>query len=232
MKTHQNWFKLVHKDKVNIPRNSRRVLILYFCATKFMDKKDLLINRLRALTETQLGHGCHTPGDFDKLIIRIEKKTGEKISQSTLKRLWGYVTYPHSPSTTVLSVLARFNGFSDWAKFCQLQDTPDETAPMDDDSDFLTPDTASAMLTGEQVRLEWGRVKSCTIEKIGTDMFKVISSTNIKLQAGDILVSPFFSIGKSFYASTVLHNGHKAGTYVAARNKGIDNIISITSIDD
>ncbi|MDE6174087.1 MAG: hypothetical protein K2F88_00790, partial [Duncaniella sp.] len=75
-------------------------------------------------------------------------------------------------------------------------------------------------------------VKSCTIEKIGTDMFKVISSTNIKLQAGDILVSPFFSVGKSFYASTVLHNGHKAGTYVAARSKGIDKIISITSIDD
>ncbi|MDE7147270.1 MAG: hypothetical protein K2O20_02650 [Duncaniella sp.] len=199
-----------------------------------MDKKDNLINHLKQLTEAQLGHGCHTPGDFDKLIIRIEKKTGEKISQSTLKRLWGYVAYPHSPSSNVLSILARFNGFSDWSSFCKTSAGHVENPVAESDSDFLTPDATAtaAMNIGDRVRIEWGRVKSCTIEKIGTETFIVVSSTNIKLRAGDIVISPLFSLGKPFYAASICRDGHSAGAYVSAREKGIDSIIRITTGED
>lgn len=197
-----------------------------------MDKNEQLIKNLLAMTEIQLGHGCNTTSDFDKLLIRIEKKTGEKISSSTLKRLWGYVSYPHTPSTTVLSILARFNGFCDWSNFCKSQNAPQQGDAPVSDSGFLAHDAASAMLPGEQIRIEWGGAKSCTIEKIGVDLFKVINSTNIKLQAADIVVSPYFEIGKAFYVSGVIRDGHKEGAYIAARNKGIENIVRLTSTDD
>lgn len=197
-----------------------------------MDNKELLINSLRVMTEKQLGHGCHTTSDFNKLLIRIEKKTGEKISQSTLKRLWGYVSYPHTPSVTVLSILARFNGFCDWEHFCRVQSSSDDDSTTAGDSDFLNQDIASSMHPGEQVLIEWGRGKSCMIEKIGADLFKVMDAVNIKLQPGDIIVSPFFGLGKSFYVSAVLRGGRKEGAYIAARNSGVRNIVRVTSTDD
>jgi hypothetical protein len=57
--------------------------------------------------------------DFEKLSADIEAKTHIVLSVTTLKRIWGKVKYPHSPTVTTLNTLAQFLDYADWRAFKQ-----------------------------------------------------------------------------------------------------------------
>ena len=52
------------------------------------------LNYLLAEVEKRYGRRLSTSADFEALSVVVEHESGELISASTLKRLWGYVTYP------------------------------------------------------------------------------------------------------------------------------------------
>ncbi|TWV93279.1 hypothetical protein [Chitinophaga pinensis] len=55
-----------------------------------------------------------TTYDFEKLSESIQEATGVVLSVTTLKRLWGKLSYTNTPATTTLNTLARYAGFDDW----------------------------------------------------------------------------------------------------------------------
>ena len=73
-----------------------------------------------SLIEEMLGWGNPsgwTHQDFVILSERILEKTGDMISATTLKRIWGRVTYKSQPSAHSLNTLARFLEFPSWREF-------------------------------------------------------------------------------------------------------------------
>lgn len=77
--------------------------------------------RLKVLIEKQLEWGeieHWRSYDFEKLSGKIQEKTGVVLSISTLKRVFGKVSYESSPSVTTLNTLSQFVGFEDWRVFC------------------------------------------------------------------------------------------------------------------
>lgn len=66
--------------------------------------------------------------DFEKLSDLIAAETGVQLSVSTLKRIWGKVSYKNAPSLTTLHALARYLGYADWRAY-QQQFRPPVTAP-------------------------------------------------------------------------------------------------------
>ena len=56
--------------------------------------------------------------DFENLAERIFDKTSTRLSVSTLKRIWGRVSYSHFPNSASLTALAVFAGYEDWRGFC------------------------------------------------------------------------------------------------------------------
>ena len=72
--------------------------------------------------EAQLNWGSSSQWsnyDFEKLADLIASKTGVQLSVSTLKRIWGKVSYKNAPSLTTLHTLARFLGYADWRAWQQ-----------------------------------------------------------------------------------------------------------------
>jgi hypothetical protein len=57
--------------------------------------------------------------DFEKLSINICEATGVSLSISTLKRVFGKVSYTNLPSVHTLNTLVRFVGYEDWTTFRQ-----------------------------------------------------------------------------------------------------------------
>ena len=57
--------------------------------------------------------------DFEKLSDLIAAETGVQLSISTLKRIWGKVSYKNTPSLTTLHALARYLGHPDWRAYQQ-----------------------------------------------------------------------------------------------------------------
>ncbi|WP_211345694.1 hypothetical protein [Paraflavitalea soli] len=72
--------------------------------------------------ETRLNWGSAVDwgnADFEKLADLIATKTGVQLSVSTLKRIWGKVSYTNAPSLTTLDTLARFLDHANWRAYQQ-----------------------------------------------------------------------------------------------------------------
>lgn len=101
-----------------------------------MDKTTSRILQLREAIEKQTKLYPATPKDFDCLAADIWEQTHERVSVSTLKRVWGYVDSDSTPRITTLSVLARYIGYGSWRDFCNQLDNQEER-------DGVTADVAS-----------------------------------------------------------------------------------------
>ncbi len=79
--------------------------------------------------EEQLAWGASdtwTGSDFEKLSDLLFEKTGQSLSVSTLKRLWGRTSQSVQPSVTTLNILAQFTGAESWRAFDTLEERGDE----------------------------------------------------------------------------------------------------------
>jgi hypothetical protein len=84
------------------------------------NKEDFYIRQCMELIEARWQRGPSTEWksyDFEKLSDEIFEVTGISLSISTLKRLFGKVTYHNLPTVSTLNTLARFVGFEDWTAF-------------------------------------------------------------------------------------------------------------------
>lgn len=75
------------------------------------EKLDYKRRSLCEAVEKTINLKMRTPKDFDYLREQIYQKLSVLISQTTLKRIWGYITVESTPRDSSLTVLAQFAGF-------------------------------------------------------------------------------------------------------------------------
>ena len=75
------------------------------------------LGRLKEEVELLVGRKIRSPKDFDFLARQILGYINEKISVSTLKRMWGYVASESKPSLFNLDLLSCMVGYPDWNAF-------------------------------------------------------------------------------------------------------------------
>lgn len=192
-----------------------------------MEDKSYEINRLIENIEIKLERKLNTPTDFDFLSSAIKGSINESVSTSTLKRLWGYVTYPHIPSITVLSILSRFLGYKDYEDFClSLKDN--QTA----DSSFLSNKQikVSTLHEGDGIELTWKPDRYCRLVYLGKGRFKILSQRNSKLRAGDTFQTDFFCLGHPLYMIDLHRQEEVLPNYIAGKQKGIMSLRLLKSL--
>jgi len=89
------------------------------------------IDKLLRMIEQKLDWGdsaAWQSRDFENLQQLILDETGVSLSASTLRRVWGRVTYNSLPSTTTLDTLARFAGTANWRQFVKEHTDHNNTA--------------------------------------------------------------------------------------------------------
>ena len=91
-----------------------------------MNQQDNNILLLREAIEKKAGRKMHTPKDFDFLSESIFETLHQKVSATTLKRLWGYLQESSVPRVSTLDLLAQYVGYADWNSFCQQDEKPIE----------------------------------------------------------------------------------------------------------
>lgn len=87
--------------------------------------QDFHLERCKQRIEEQLGWGpaaSWDAQDFEELSVRMHDKTGQVISATTLKRIWGRVAYESKPSRHSLDALARFIDYDSWRDFATTND--------------------------------------------------------------------------------------------------------------
>ena len=74
---------------------------------------------LKKEVERVVGHQLKEARDFEELSLQLLKGTRERLSPTTLKRLWGYLKHEEVQTRQhTLDVLARFVGYKCYDDFC------------------------------------------------------------------------------------------------------------------
>ncbi len=184
--------------------------------------QDKALAALIELTNTNLGFIPASPSEFDELGAKIQDKVGKTLSLSSIKRLWGYVTYDGFPSSSTLNTLAKFNGFANWQQF-MISNLKLDT----DDSAFLTDttlDTAS-IVPGTCISIKWSSGKGCRMECLGGRRFRVLESANIKLQPNDSFTLFTIAVGVPLYATDIMRGEERIPAYIGAKKGGVSVIV-------
>lgn len=176
------------------------------------------LNYLIEKVETKYGRKLASTTDFEALSVIIDRETGELVSASTLKRIWGYVTLKPQPRAATLDILARFLGKRDFQTFCKdLQKMKDWQSTF-----FTTKVVNSADLTeGQIVEIGWNPNRCVKLEYRGNGDYVVKESINSRLKVNDKFRVTAFMKGYPLFIPRILRDGEYTPSYVAGTVDGL-----------
>ena len=188
------------------------------CQTNFiMENRDKDRQRLKEKVETVVGKKIETPRDFNFLSKQVEGFTGESLSASTLKRVWGYVDSASKQSKYTLDTLAQMVGYASWDNFVK-GGMEDSFVSFRIISRKLVSD---ALVFGDLVKLVWKPDRVVTVEYQGQSTFRVVESVNSKLSVGDTFQCSQFVDKQELYLNNLIHPGMPVTDYVCGQQGGI-----------
>jgi len=174
--------------------------------------------------EEKFGHRLSTTTDYELLSFVIEREIGELISASTLKRLWGYVSYSSTPRIATMDTLSRYLGHKDFMVFRKM--LMDSGAVV---SSFFTSRTleAASLEEGTGILIGWAPNRLVRLKFLGGTTFEVESAENAKLRPGDRFEASEFILGAPLFISSVRRSdGTMTPPYVAAKTDGL-NVLEV-----
>jgi len=181
---------------------------------------------LRSMIEQSVGRTMQTPADFEALKEKINERCGSTLSDSTLKRFWGYVRGYGTIRQSTLNMLSRFVGFADWDDFVNYAERGEES------SSFVMGDSVKAedLEVGELVVVTYPPDRRCEFKRT-TDGFVVTKSVHSKLSVGDTFRCNTFIIGEPCYLYDLSHDGKTGLAYVIGKSKGLTTLARGNSVD-
>lgn len=176
--------------------------------------------------ELRYGKAVKTPYDFVCLRESIQRETGEYISVSTLKRLWGYVKNSGGVRPSTLDVLSRYVESYNFNYFIGCMD-----ASKYQDSVYFAGAVvrSSDLSSGDNVVLEWNSDRRVILVYRGDNVFEVTDSGTSKLNAGDCFTACAFIQGEPLYLAEVIRHGCPVSAYIAGRRGGLKRVEIVSS---
>ena len=178
------------------------------------------VQELRLRIETKLGESLRRTV-YKRLSLAIYDSTKINISESTLQRIWGYVSSSEKVNEETLDILSKYVGYDSWQSFKKEVMDSDEN-----DSNILNQDhsvSTSELQIGDILQLGWQPNRYCEIRYCGENKFEVIHSENAKLQVGDTFKCGLFIKGELLSLDEVRQytNPHTPRIMIIAKKSGL-----------
>lgn len=175
----------------------------------------MIDDKLRSEVEGAFGRTPCTASDFCELSERIFERTHERISPTTLKRLWGYVNENVRPRLFTLNMLSRFVGYSDYVALSASDGEAQSNLVL---AEHITD---KDIAVGQCVRLTWQPGRVCVVEHLGCGRFKVVEAQRTKLSVGDTFTCRLIMMHEPLFLDNLVHDGGAPTGYVAGRKDGV-----------
>ena len=176
------------------------------------------IIKLKQMVEDSIPRKIKTPADFVYLSGVIFERCGETISETTLKRIWGYIEGYDTTRFHTLSILARFVGYNDWDDFVK----ENVIDPNEQSEEIMQKCIYTKNLkAGDKIYYTWNPDRECLVEYLGDNVFKVLESKNSKVIENDTFVTAFFIEGQPLYLDDLTRDGETFAMFVVGKNGGL-----------
>ena len=174
--------------------------------------------------EKQYGRKPVTSSDYDDMSSSIETVTGQQLSASTLKRMWGYVEPSPSPRQITLNILSIYVGYSSFQGFCEELRKSDIYSSL-----FFTAKTilSENLKEGDVVTIGWAPDRIVTLRYNGETRFEVIDGGKSQLKKGDRFCKSEFILGKPMFIGKVSREDAELTSYVAGKDGGL-NLLKVS----
>lgn len=183
------------------------------------DQKD--IESLKEALERAIEQKITISSHFDILRDYIFGRTGQFVSSTTLKRMWGYIDDRRQPRLSTLSLLAVTLGFNGWDDFVakHRKDGSPKELPSNPKLGKCINVTTD-LKPGDRLKLFWHLERECVVEFLGGIDFKVLESKKTRLKPGDSFSTHLIVSGHPLYLSNLVREGQKPMVYICGRLKG------------
>ena len=176
------------------------------------------ITELLAIVEREYNRGLQTSTDFEEFSYHCKQQTGEHISTSTLKRLWGYVNDNHMPRQHTLDILAKYIGHENFSQFCIWL----KSSTAYNSSFFTTKQLLSKELVpGQEIEIGWSPNRYLRLRYEGESEFLITQAIQSKLQEGDRFETASFLLGEPLFLPYILRDETRTSPFIAGRNGGL-----------
>lgn len=174
---------------------------------------------LKNEVERVIGHELRQARDFEKLSDYILKGTRERLSPTTLKRLWGYLKHEEVQTRThTFDVLARFVGFKSYVDFCENTEKQEKAQSGVKATERVT---ANELMRGKRLVIRWRPDRRIVVKHQGDGHFIVEESEHSKLNVDDTFVCHLMLQHEPLYLDKLVHNGMPPTAYVAGERNGV-----------
>ncbi len=179
------------------------------------------IEELKSLVEQKFEKILSTTTDFEEFSYYLEKEVGCRVSASTLKRLYGYVSDEHKPRMVTLDALAKYIGHKNYMAFCQWLKTSTKY-----NSSFFKANqlVSSDLAEGAQIAIGWSPNRVLQLRYLGNSTYEIEASENSKLKQGDRFVTGCFIKEQPLFLPYIERDGERTASFVAGRNGGLTMI--------
>lgn len=177
------------------------------------------LNLLKQEVERTFGRQLIEARDFEQLSNLLLSHTRERLSPTTLKRMWGYLknekvqTRPHT-----LDVLARFVGYKNYEDFCAQADRLDEVQSGVKSERKITTES---LRRGQRLIITWRPDRKIVVRHLGNSQFEIVEAQNTKLNVGDTFRCHLMIQHEPLYLDEVVHQGLPAMVYMAGQKDGV-----------
>ena len=161
---------------------------------------------------------------FEGLIGDIERKTGERLSLNTIRRIFGMNNETVVPRKSTMDIIAQYVGYPDYELL--LKDVGE-----DSDISVFTPIDAIDVVDlekGAQLQISYDPNRVLVMSYLGNFKFIVNESQGSKLEKGDELEITQMAVGFDLLVANVIREGKSLGPYHAAKQYGLKAIEKIS----
>ena len=185
----------------------------------------MLSEIIKQKIEERFGKAVRYPKDCEALALVISKDCNERVSASTVKRLYGFVSGVEQPRRFTLDLIAQYLSFPDWDAL--LKSINNVTH-----SEFTSLAEIGIENIKENEIIEFGYApdRNLAVKFLGKQQFEVIKSEKSKLAVGDIISIYHFVLGYPLLINEVKRNNKDLGQYIAGKVSGLTYIKKVGNV--
>jgi|LauGreDrversion4_2_1035121.scaffolds.fasta_scaffold107334_2 hypothetical protein len=139
--------------------------------------------------EKRFGKPIRYAKDCEALAGSIHAFTGEKISCSTVKRLFGLIESDNEPRLYTLDILAQYLGYVNYDRLLQ-----EFNSDKNDLSQSIETIASKDLKNGDTIQFKYAPNRFVAANYMENSIFKIVDSNDPKIQKNEILV--FNNVGR------------------------------------
>ena len=180
-----------------------------------------LDKEIKKKVEAKFGRDLKYSVDCKDLSDEIEKATKQRLSRSTLERLFGMVAKDVVPHRSTLDILAEYIGYPSYQHLADELNLPTIISDFESVEQLVAEDLEE----GTQIEIRYEPDRLILMSYLGGSLFlinEIHGSKNLK--KGDKLRITNFVLGYELLIADVERNGEHLGQYKAAKIGGLTSI--------